>query len=147
MHESQRMSNAAIADRLKTRRAALDLSQYELADASGIARTRIADYEQGRHEPSLDALLLLADALDVSTDWLLGREPVWLLGREPVKAAAKPAAPAKAKAIDRDDQRGCMVDRPSTVDEVQALAKAQGKTYLEHRGRAYRLRKDGWETV
>ncbi len=132
MHESQRMSNAAIADRLKTRRAALDLSQYELADASGIARTRIADYEQGRHEPSLDALLLLADALDVSTDWLLGREPV--------KAAAKPAGGKAGKAEPAPD-------RPSTVEEAQAAATAHGKTYCEHRGRAYRLRKDGWEPV
>ena len=49
-------------------------SQEKLAKALHYGYTAIANYESGRNEPSLDTLLLLADALDVSVDELLGHE-------------------------------------------------------------------------
>lgn len=49
------------------------LSQSWLADRLGLARPTIATYISGRSEPSLSNLCKIADILDVSTDYLLGR--------------------------------------------------------------------------
>lgn len=118
-------------DRLKHARLAAGLSQYTLSDATDIARTMIAGYEQGTHQPGLDGLTTLAKALGVSADYLLGLD------------ATKPAkVPKGTKAKGKPAS-----EAPSTVEEVCALAKAQGKTYCEHGRKAYRLRRDGWEPV
>ena len=59
---------------LKRLREARGLSQAELALASGLARQRVWEYEQGRRDnPSLDRLVKLADALDCTLDQLAGR--------------------------------------------------------------------------
>lgn len=105
-------------DRMRQARSKLGLSQYELADKAAIPRSMLSSYETGRHIPELKALETIADALNVSTDYLLGRDE---------QDAIKPTA--------------------ASVEAAQALAKAQGKTWVEHRGRSYRLRKDGWESV
>ena len=41
--------------------------------AGGVAQTEISRYENGAYEPTLTRLRLLADALDVTADYLLGR--------------------------------------------------------------------------
>ena len=59
---------------LKKYRKNCKLSQAELAKKIGIERYRIADWEQGRSQPSLDNLVALANALSVSIETLLGTE-------------------------------------------------------------------------
>ena len=49
-------------------------SQTELAKKLNYGYTAIANYESGRNEPSLDVLIVLADALGVTVDELLGVE-------------------------------------------------------------------------
>lgn len=61
------------ADNVRGRRKALGLSQDELAEMTGITQTHISRYEMGQAEPTAGNLLALADALQVSADWLLGR--------------------------------------------------------------------------
>lgn len=56
--------------RLRTR---AGMSQGELGIAAGTCRTMINRYESGRSTPEIGNLVLLADALDVSVDVLLGR--------------------------------------------------------------------------
>ena len=49
------------------------MSQVELAKAMGLSSTSITHFERGTRKPSFDNLRKLAAALNVSTDYLLGR--------------------------------------------------------------------------
>lgn len=62
-----------LGDRLREARARKRLTQWDLAVAVGVGRECISWYENGHHTPALQTLLALAIALDVTTDWLLGR--------------------------------------------------------------------------
>jgi transcriptional regulator with XRE-family HTH domain len=46
-------------------------SQAELAKRIGVSASAVGMYEQGRREPSLALVVCLAQALDVTTDYLL----------------------------------------------------------------------------
>ena len=46
-------------------------SQAELARRIGVSPSAVGMYEQGRREPSLALVVCLAQALDVTTDYLL----------------------------------------------------------------------------
>lgn len=48
-------------------------TQQEISDAIGIARQTYAGYESGRHEPSAEILIRLADIYEISLDLLMGR--------------------------------------------------------------------------
>jgi transcriptional regulator with XRE-family HTH domain len=48
-------------------------SQSELADRAGLPPSSIAHFESGSRKPSFDTLRRLANALEVTTDYLLGR--------------------------------------------------------------------------
>lgn len=66
------------AQKLKALRKAKGITQSELADILGVARTTYANYEQGTREPDNKTLNKLADYFEVSTDYLLGRDtPRW----------------------------------------------------------------------
>lgn len=58
---------------LKTLRTQKKLTQAEIADRLGIARTTYAMYEQGKREPDFATLASMADFFEVSIDELLGR--------------------------------------------------------------------------
>lgn len=47
-------------------------SQIDLANESGVSREMIGNYERGGNAPSIEVLLKLAKALDVSLDYLVG---------------------------------------------------------------------------
>ena len=64
-----------LPDILKTRRAALGMSQVELASASGLSLRQIARYEAGEQQPSLSGAVALAETLDISLMQLAGQEP------------------------------------------------------------------------
>ncbi len=59
--------------RLKTARDLRGLSQDQLAERSGLQSSAISHFETGGRKPSFDNLKRLADALGISTDYLLGR--------------------------------------------------------------------------
>jgi transcriptional regulator with XRE-family HTH domain len=72
MDESQ--PSEIFRERLKTARDKLrKWSQAELAGKAGLPPTSIAHFEAGARKPSFDTLRKLANALDVTTDYLLGR--------------------------------------------------------------------------
>ena len=52
-------------------RRSLGLRQEDLAQALLVSKSAVGMYEQGRREPSLDRLVVLARLLGVSTDYLL----------------------------------------------------------------------------
>lgn len=50
------------------------LSQQELADKLGIAKSTVSMYENGRREPDLETLEQIADLFNVDMDYLVGRK-------------------------------------------------------------------------
>ncbi len=92
---SERRSLAAndiggsLADRLRTRRAALGMTVRALAERSGVSASMVSDAERGLKMPSIAVLIALAEALGISLSQLLepeaSRGPVLLL-----KAAEHP---------------------------------------------------------
>ena len=52
------------------------LSQEALARVMGLSRMTIANWEQGKTEPSASQVKILADIFGVTTDQLLGRKEV-----------------------------------------------------------------------
>src|SRR5689334_15941834 len=60
-------------ERLRQARDLRGLNQSQLAEKSGLPPSAINHFEQARRSPSFDNLKRLANALDVSTDFLLGR--------------------------------------------------------------------------
>lgn len=70
--------------RIRELRIAANLSQEQLAELASLNRVTIAKYESGKVEPGAQALSRIADALEVSTDTLLGRE------EEPQEPTDKP---------------------------------------------------------
>jgi len=60
-------------ERLRAAREHRDLNQGDLAKRSGLQTSAISHFETGARKPSFDNLRRLADALEVTTDYLLGR--------------------------------------------------------------------------
>tara|TARA_R110000787_G_scaffold9229_2_gene32503 strand:- start:4421 stop:4783 length:363 start_codon:yes stop_codon:yes gene_type:complete len=60
-------------ERLRTAREFRQLSQGELAKRAGLQASAVSHFETGTRKPSFDNLKRLADALRVTTDYLLGR--------------------------------------------------------------------------
>src|ERR1700690_3153104 len=71
------MGKSSAADvfpsRLKEAREKRELSQSELAVKAGLQASAISHFEIGARHPSFANLRRLADALNISTDFLLGR--------------------------------------------------------------------------
>lgn len=61
------------AECLQSIRKSEKVTQLQLAEIIGVDRTTVAKYETGAREPDLETLCKLAEALNVSTDELLGR--------------------------------------------------------------------------
>ena len=63
----------AFPERLKIARTRRELSQDGLAKRANLQPSAISHFETGTRKPSFDNLRRLADALEVTTDFLLGR--------------------------------------------------------------------------
>ena len=59
-------------ERIKELRLQLNMSQMDLAKATGISQSAIAKWELGKTEPTASAILTLAKFFDESADYLLG---------------------------------------------------------------------------
>ena len=59
---------------IRTRRRALNMTMKHLASIVGVTEAAISHYETGRREPDPDMLGRIANALNVTVDYLLGRE-------------------------------------------------------------------------
>lgn len=81
-----------IGNRIAELRRERGLNQDELAELATLSRISIARYETGKIEPGAKALGRIADALEVSTDVLLGRSD------KPPDIAPKTEAPKTEEA-------------------------------------------------
>lgn len=62
-----------IAKILKSLRTQVGYTQKELAEKIGTKQQTYAGYESGRHEPSIDILIQIANLFDVSMDFITAR--------------------------------------------------------------------------
>ena len=83
MPESSRPSDI-FPQRLREARELRDLNQEGLARLAKLQPSAVSHFETGARKPSFDNLKRLADALDVTTDYLLGRvdDPTGLAGAD-----------------------------------------------------------------
>ncbi len=70
-------------DRISQLRKARGLTQYDLADELGIAQNLVSRYERGGVHPTFDTLSQIADLLDTTADYLMGRSNIPHPGAEP----------------------------------------------------------------
>lgn len=64
---------AIFQQRLKKARELRGLNQAELGERAGMPASSIAHFETGTRKPSFESLRRLANALEITTDYLLGR--------------------------------------------------------------------------
>lgn len=62
-----------LAERLRMERARKNVTQAEVAEATGTTSVAICNYESGKRVPTLKKLEALADYYGVSTDYLIGK--------------------------------------------------------------------------
>ena len=77
------MSN--IGERITQLRKAKNWSQEDLAKQINASRIMIGNYERGDNSPSIEVLLKLAKALDVSLDYLVGEGKLANYNKEVLK--------------------------------------------------------------
>ena len=107
--------STAFKDRLRTARDKLrGMSQVELAKATGLPPSSIAHFEGGTRKPSFDNLRKLATALNVTTDYLLGR-------------VDEPEVAATADPLYRYGKRLTEKDRTLVAEFMQMLEKRDRK--------------------
>lgn len=63
-----------IGTRIKEARKNKGFSQQQLGDILGVSKVSICGYENGTRIPTLENFLQLVDILDLSPDYILGRE-------------------------------------------------------------------------
>ena len=63
--------------RVRVMRKLLGLTQTQLAEKLGVTNPVIVYYEQGKKEPTLRNLLILAQTLNTSIDWLVTGNENW----------------------------------------------------------------------
>ena len=71
MKENARIDMVELGLRLRHARMEKGLSQMELAEVCGLSVPYVSDIERGKKCFSVDILLRVAQALQISTDWLL----------------------------------------------------------------------------
>lgn len=70
------IGSETFGQRLAKIRKAKGYTQVELADKLGIIQVMVSDYERDKLRPYHEMIVRLANALDMSTDELLGVKPV-----------------------------------------------------------------------
>lgn len=60
--------------RIREIRIAKKISQVELANQIGVTKQSVSNWENDNIQPSIEMLSKIADALSVTTDYLLGRD-------------------------------------------------------------------------
>lgn len=63
-----------LAERLRQQRKLKGKTQKELAELLNVRRATYGEYERGNNLPPIDKLVIIADALNVSIDYLVGTE-------------------------------------------------------------------------
>ena len=116
--------------RLKELRDEHGLTQAELGRLLNISPSAIGMYEQGRREPSIEALIKIADYFCVTTDYLLGRitenQEKWIqkIARQIVDADTPPSERFTSGLLPGllDDPRRDVIEKITNMDEQSVKA-------------------------
>ena len=79
----------------KRLRIASQLTQADMAQKLGIAKSTISMYENGNREPDFETLEKIADFFNVDTDYLLGRTEKTLSYRKPLATIISTTKPVR----------------------------------------------------
>ncbi|MEO8586009.1 MAG: helix-turn-helix transcriptional regulator [Acidobacteriota bacterium] len=112
-----------LGDRIRRFRIAKGLTQAELAGKIGVPQQTITYYEVRGVSPPPDLLVAIADALDVSTDILLGRKK----GPERSGGAAPATSVQRQKHLKRLDELPPH-DQKAVFKIIDALAERRAKS-------------------
>lgn len=109
---------------LRSRRAALRLSQTDVAKAVGVNVRQIARYEVGEQQPVLSVAVALAEALDISLSQLAGQigdelnlSGGWWCAWEATKDGVKRVDVHEVEAAQRGERLLLEADRARAVEE------------------------------
>jgi len=64
-------------DRIRNARLLRGYTQEEFAEVLGMSKNQVSRYERGSNDPTGESLIKIAQALDVSVDYLLGLSDVF----------------------------------------------------------------------
>jgi len=93
---------SALRENLSRFRELRNLTQSELGKRAGFAAASISHFETGQRVPSVESLVKLADALEVSVDALIGRQPAEAGSHvDPIFLRASRASAEKLDAVRR----------------------------------------------
>ncbi|MDF2680921.1 MAG: transcriptional regulator [Brevibacillus sp.] len=122
-----------LSQRLRTARKAKGLTQEELAEHVCTTKGTISNYENNHSTPPNDMLRHLADILNVTTDWLLGRT-------DDVTPSSFPVSEAKEKRS-LDELLQEKIDDPDDYYFLDGYLEASEEEKKEIRRYWYDLRK------
>lgn len=116
-------ANDAFGERLKRFRTAKGWTQTDLGEHVGISQRVVAYYETEGGTPAPDLLIKLADALNVSTDVLLGRK------NDPKRSSEGPR-PKNLRLLRQFEQLEQLPpeDRKTVMKMIDTLAERTGKS-------------------
>lgn len=97
--------------RLRAARELRGLSQADLADRAGLLQSAVSHYETGSRRPSFTNLRRIAEAMEVTTDYLVGR------------AKRPDVVDPSEEPLLRDFERLSLSDRQLARDLVAKLAE------------------------
>jgi len=111
-----------LSERIAQRRKAMKLSQEKFGEIVGKSQRTVAAWEAGKRSPSFETLCILADALGVSTDYLLGRTEIPNIyadtKKDPSQEELERAKEAATAALSGDPVNQ---DMPRDVKQLSAL--------------------------
>lgn len=122
----------SIGDRIKDARKDRSLSQVDLAKLVGVTQPAVANWESGIHDPRRLMLAKIADALNVSADWLASG------ARSLVEADTHPAAAYIRRPIQHTPVIG-FADAARLYDDPEADPHAVAGDYIPVTSGADRL--------
>ena len=66
-----------IAERIRFAMNVRNVKQVEMVQKTGITKGAFSSYLSGNYNPKKDKLELIADALDININWLMGENVLW----------------------------------------------------------------------
>ena len=94
----------ALGSFIRSQRKLANLSLRQLAELTSLSNPYLSQIERGLHQPSVRVLRLLADALDVSAETLLGEAGLFDPGPDPADPEAD-GPPQSVESVIRADSR------------------------------------------
>lgn len=106
-----------LGERIRQQRKVKQMTQQDLADILKLAKSTVSQYESNTNRPDPETLVRIADALDVSTDYLLGRVNL------PASTQGHDISPAEAeflKWVEENLEESFFYDFDSSAEENKA---------------------------